>query len=108
MKKVVLYTSKTCGYCRMAKDFLLQNKIHYTERDINLDNGVQMELSKRNIRGVPTFQIGDEFVVGFDKEKVLKLVDHRLINCDKCEAKVRVPINKEKYKIKCPKCGNLL
>lgn len=33
-----------------------------------------MELQKRNIGGVPTFFIGDEVIVGFDKERILQLV----------------------------------
>lgn len=33
-----------------------------------------MELQRRNISSVPTFLVGDETVVGFNKEKILALV----------------------------------
>lgn len=106
MKNVILYTTKTCAYCNMAKEFLKENKIHYIEKDINVDMNAQNELTKRNIKGVPTFSIGDEFVIGLDKDKVLNLVDHKLITCDQCHTKLRIPINQGNMKVTCPKCKN--
>lgn len=35
-----------------------------------------MELQRRKIGGVPTFFIDEEVVVGFDKNKILELVEH--------------------------------
>lgn len=34
MKRVTLYTKTGCSTCNKAKQFLLQQGIHYTERDI--------------------------------------------------------------------------
>lgn len=84
----------------------MQNKIHFVDKDINVDPEARKELMKRKITGVPTFLIGDEAVVGIDKEKILKLVDHRLKECPTCHAKLRVPINKGNISITCPKCKN--
>lgn len=64
-----------------------------------------MELQRRNISGVPTFIIGDDVIVGLDKEKILKLVDHRVIECQKCSRKMRVPIKKGHIQVTCPKCN---
>ncbi|MFZ7132225.1 MAG: glutaredoxin domain-containing protein [Eubacteriales bacterium] len=107
MKKVILYTTKTCSYCNTAKEFLSQNKIYYIEKDINIDIYAQSELAGRNIRGVPTFQIGDEFVVGLDKGKVLSLVDHKVVECNQCHVNLRVPITQGTVKVTCPKCKNV-
>ncbi len=63
---------------------------------------------RRGISGVPAFFIGDDVVVGLDKDKILKLVDHRLAVCPFCNQKVRVPINKSNIIIKCPKCKNII
>lgn len=57
----------------MAKEFLAQNQISFTEKDINVDMEARQELVKRNIRGVPTFLIGEDVVVGLDKAKILEL-----------------------------------
>lgn len=60
---------------------------------------------QRNITGVPSFFIGDDVVVGLDKEKILSLVDHRVVMCSSCHKKVRVPINSNVV-AKCPNCKN--
>ncbi len=82
----------------------MQSKIHFVEKDINVDSEARKELIKRKITGVPTFLIGEDVVVGLDKSKILQLVDHRLIECPNCHAKLRVPINKAQISISCPKC----
>ena len=90
----------------MAKEFLSLHKIHFIEKDINVDDQARSELIRRNISGVPTFLVGDDVVVGLDKAKILKLVDHRLVECEKCHTKMRVPINKGTLTVTCPKCAH--
>jgi len=106
MKDVIMFTSQTCSSCKKAKNFLFQNKIQFEQKDINIDAQARAELQRRNINGVPTFQIGKDFVTGFDPTKILKLVDHRVVECKKCPAKIRVPINKGTLNIKCTQCAN--
>jgi hypothetical protein len=91
----------------MAKEFLAQNRINFIEKDINVDAEARKELTRRNISGVPSFLIGEEVVVGLDKAKILELVDHRVIECEQCHTKLRVPINKGSLKVICPKCKGL-
>ncbi|NTW70954.1 MAG: glutaredoxin family protein [Eubacteriaceae bacterium] len=107
MKKVIMYTTKTCGYCRQAKEFLSANRIHYIEKDLGNDVQAQNEMAKRSIRGVPAFIIGEDAVVGLDKEKILALVDHRLVECERCHTKLRVPSNQGTVKVTCLKCKNI-
>lgn len=106
MKKVTVYTTQSCGYCKMAKAFLAQNSIQYTERDIERDAEAREELIQRNISGVPVLMIGSDIVVGFDKEKILELVDHRIASCPHCQAKMRLPSDKGKLSVSCPVCKN--
>lgn len=105
MKNVIMFTNQTWPYCTQAKEFLSQNKIHFEEKNISLDTQARLELQRRNISGVPTFIIGDDVVVGLDKEKILKLVDHRVIECQKCSKKMRVPIKRGNIQVTCPKCN---
>jgi Uncharacterized paraquat-inducible protein A len=88
----------------MAKEFLTQNKIHFVEKDVNSDPQARQEMTSRKITGVPTFLIGNDVVIGLDKEKILGLVDHRLVQCANCGTAVRVPTKEGKIKAKCPKC----
>lgn len=104
MKDVTLYTTQTCPHCKTAKAFLKQNHIQFVEKDVNYDAEAQNEMTRRGIRGVPTFLIGNDAVVGLDKEKILKLVDHQVVSCPNCQAKLRVPSDKGKISVRCPKC----
>ena len=108
MKNVTLLTTSTCPYCRMAKEFLAQNKIHFIEKDANADPQARYEMTRRNITGVPAFLIGEDVVVGLDKGKILELVDHRLVKCPNCNTLVRVPTKEGKVSASCPKCKSNL
>lgn len=104
MKDVTVLTTNTCPYCKMAKEFLRQNKIHFVEKDVNTDAQARHEMTSRKITGVPAFIIGNDVVIGLDKAKVLKLVDHRLVSCPNCSTAVRVPTDAGSIRARCPKC----
>ena len=104
MKKVTMFVTKTWPYCKVGREFLLKNKIAFEEKDINVDAAAMQVLQRRNVTGVPAFLIGEEMVVGIDQAKILQLVDSRLIECENCQAKLRVPTDKGTVKVTCPKC----
>jgi glutaredoxin-like YruB-family protein len=74
LKKVEIYTSKSCGYCHAAKEFLSQNNISFTEYDITQDAQARRELMKRGYRSVPLIIIENEEISGFDKEKLISIL----------------------------------
>lgn len=88
----------------MAKEFLSQSRIHYTEKDVNTDPEGRQLMMKHKLTGVPAFIIGSDIIVGLDKERILKLVDHRLETCPNCKAKLRVPTGQGQVSVTCPKC----
>lgn len=108
MKDVTVLTTNTCPYCKMAKEFLNQNRIHFVEKDVNADPQARYEMTSRKITGVPAFIIGKDVVVGLDKTKILELVDHRLVKCPNCNTSVRIPTNEGKISARCSKCGSRL
>lgn len=76
MSKVTIYTSPTCHFCHLAKDFLDENKIEYTERDVLTDSTAAPELiNKSGQMGVPVIDIDGEIVVGFDQAKLSALLN---------------------------------
>ena len=71
MKKVVMYSTPTCHYCNLAKDFFDANKIKYEVYNVSADLEKRKEMIERSGQmGVPVIYIGDEMVVGFDEEKI--------------------------------------
>lgn len=76
MLKVRLFTSPACSYCYTLKEFLKENKIAFEEVDISKDEKAAEEMiEKSGQMGVPVIEIDGEIVVGFDKEKITKLLN---------------------------------
>ena len=75
MKNVTIYSTPTCHFCRMAKDFFKANNINYTEYDVvsNLEKRKEM-IEKSGQMGVPVIIIGDELIVGFNKPQISQLL----------------------------------
>jgi len=74
-KKVVIYTTPTCGYCKMAKEFFTENNISYEEHDVVADEKARNEMMESSGQaGVPVITIGEEIVIGFDKDKISELL----------------------------------
>lgn len=75
MKKVAIYTTPTCGYCRMAKEFFKQNSIAYSEYDVAADADKRNEMMEMTGQmGVPVITIDDNVVVGFNQSKIAELL----------------------------------
>lgn len=75
MSKVTIYTTPTCPYCQMAKAFLKEQKVEYTEKNVATDVQARQEmLEKSGQMGVPVIEVGDNIVLGFDKGKLAELI----------------------------------
>ena len=75
MKDVTIYSSSSCHFCKMAKEFLKNKGIEYTEKNISEDPEAKKEMMKMGFTGVPVICVGDETVYGFDKDKIEKLLE---------------------------------
>ena len=68
MEKIQIYTSPTCHYCHLAKDFFSHNGIEFEEFDVMTDvNRRQEMIEKSGQMGVPVIVIDDQPMVGFDE-----------------------------------------
>jgi glutaredoxin-like YruB-family protein len=68
MAKITIYSTPTCVYCRMAKDFFKENNIAYEELNVAADAAARKEMfDKSHQMGVPVIDVGGEIIVGFDK-----------------------------------------
>ncbi|OGZ43908.1 MAG: NrdH-redoxin [Candidatus Ryanbacteria bacterium RIFCSPHIGHO2_02_FULL_45_17b] len=75
MKKVAIYTTPTCVYCKMAKELFGEHGIEYTEYNVAQDAEKRNELIERTGQmGVPVITIDNEVVIGFDEEKLRVLL----------------------------------
>lgn len=68
MPKVTVYSTQTCPYCKMAKEWLRQQKVAFKEIDVSKDEKAAQEMMKKSGQiGVPVIDIDGEIIVGFDK-----------------------------------------
>ena len=73
MDTVVIYTTPTCVYCKMAKDFFEKNGVPYTEYDVFADLARRKEMLKKSHQlGVPVIDIEGEIFVGFNRAELGK------------------------------------
>ena len=67
--KVTVYSTKTCPYCKMAKQFLDANGVKYGEIDVGTDEKAAKDMVERSGQmGVPVIDIDGKLIVGFDKQ----------------------------------------
>lgn len=75
MAHVTLFTTPTCGYCKMAKAFFKEHNVEYTEHDVATDQKAAEEMvAKSHQTSVPVIDIDGTIVTGFDKEKLSSLL----------------------------------
>lgn len=56
------------------KEFLSQQSVPYTDRDISADEKALDELTDLHVMTTPVIEIDGQIVVGFDREKLEKLL----------------------------------
>jgi glutaredoxin 3 len=73
MKKVIIYTTPTCVYCKMTKEFFARHNVEYEEHNVAVDEKALEEMVKKSHQmGVPVIDVGGEIFVGFDREGLSK------------------------------------
>ncbi len=73
---VTVYSTHTCPYCVMAKDFLKQSKIQFEDVyvDDDYDKAEEM-IQKSGQTGVPVLDINGKIIVGFNREAIKKALN---------------------------------
>jgi len=75
MKQVTIYSTPSCHFCHLAKDYFSANNVTYTEHDVATDLEKREEMMNMTGQmGVPVIRIGDDVVVGFDEGKIKELL----------------------------------
>ena len=76
MKKVTIYSTPTCHFCNMAKDYFKENNVQYETFDVSTDADKRKEMmDKSGQLGVPVILVDDQVVVGFNRPKLAQLLD---------------------------------
>lgn len=75
MNQITVYTTDTCPYCVMMKNFLKEQGLPFKEVNVQQDPVAANRLvAATGQLGVPQTEINGQWVLGFDPEKVMSLV----------------------------------
>ncbi len=74
-KKISVYSTPTCPYCRQAKDYLKEQNIEFEDLNVASDLEARNDMvQKSGQMGVPVIDIDGEVIVGFNKPKLEELL----------------------------------
>ena len=79
MIEVTIYSTPTCGFCTLAKDFFKEKGVEFTEIDVSVEQEKAQEMvEKTGQMGVPVIIINkdgkEEVIVGFDQTQLMNLL----------------------------------
>lgn len=78
---ITIYTTPTCAFCHMTKQYLKSKNIDFEAIDVTtVPNGAQMLIEKSGQLGVPVIDIDGTIIVGFDRPRLdMALRDNKLV-----------------------------
>lgn len=72
---ITIYSTPTCPFCKQTKTFFDENNIEYTDIDVMHDQEKAKEMiQKSGQMGVPVIDIDGEITIGFDQQRLKKLL----------------------------------
>ena len=68
---IKIYSSPTCPYCYILKNYLKEKGFEFEEIDISKETAKREELIKKTgLATLPVVEINGQLIVGFDKKKI--------------------------------------
>lgn len=68
---VTIYTTPTCSYCTVAKNYFREQGVSFSEYNVAQDARKADEMVKKSGQmGVPVLDINGKIIVGFDKSEI--------------------------------------
>ncbi|MBI3671515.1 NrdH-redoxin [Candidatus Azambacteria bacterium] len=76
MATVKIYSTPSCVYCKLAKEFFDEHGVKYTDLNVAEDYDARAEMIDRSGQmGVPVIFIDNEMTIGFDEERIRSLLN---------------------------------
>ncbi len=81
--KIKVFSTETCPYCTMAKDFLKEKGVAYEDVNVAEDEAARNEMIEKSKQmGVPVILVtknddSEEILVGFDKDRLNVLINEK-------------------------------
>ncbi len=70
---VTIYSTNTCTYCVMAKEYFREHNVEFIEKNVQEDKEAMKEMvEKTHQLGVPVIDIDGTIILGFDRGAIEK------------------------------------
>ena len=74
-KKIEIFSTPTCHFCSLAKDWFKEKGLIYTEYDVAADIDKRKEMVEMTGQlGVPVIRIGEEVLIGYNPSKMSEIL----------------------------------
>ena len=74
--KVIVFSTPTCSFCTAAKRYFREKNIRFTDVDVSRDERAAKDMQRRTGQmGVPVILINNQPIVGFDKPRIMKMLN---------------------------------
>lgn len=79
-KRVTVYSTPTCPWCNTLKAYLRKNGVRFTDIDVSRDQQAASDMIRKSgQQGVPQTDINGEMIIGFDQNKLSRLLEIKTI-----------------------------
>lgn len=73
---IKVYSTPTCPYCKMAKQYLKSKNLDFEDIDVSVDSAAAAEMVRKSGQmGVPVIEINNRIIIGFDKNAIDKALE---------------------------------
>lgn len=74
-KKIEIFSTPTCHFCSLAKDWFKEKGLEYTEYDVAADTEKRKEMVEMTGQlGVPVIRIGEDVLIGYNPTKMSEIL----------------------------------
>lgn len=74
-KKIEIFSTPTCHFCSLAKEWFKEKGLTYTEYNVAADIDKRKEMVEMTGQlGVPVIRIGEEVLIGYNPSKMSEIL----------------------------------
>lgn len=74
-KKIEIFSTPTCHFCSLAKDWFKEKGLTYTEYNVAADIDKRKEMVEMTGQlGVPVIRIGEDVLIGYNPSKMSEIL----------------------------------
>ena len=69
-KPIAIFTTSTCPYCALLREYLTENQLPVTEYVVDQNNQAAEIFSQLDAQSIPVLLVGDTRINGIDKQSI--------------------------------------